>query len=210
MDNSSKDKEISKRAVTYSRVKRRVLGHIWLVRVALLVLLFLGFGKIVFVTYRVLASSTIGQYIGLARDFVFPTTANLPISDGRVNILLMGKGGAGNDAPDLTDTMILASVSTGAKKITLISIPRDIWMDDLKAKINASYYYGNQKKTGGGLILAKSTVEEVVGTHIDYGVLVDLSGLRQVVDALGGIQVDVKTGFTDSQYPVVVHEADTS
>jgi hypothetical protein len=49
--------------------------------------------------------------------------------DGRINILLMGRGGGKHDGPDLTDTMMLASIDPVNSKVTLISIPRDLWID---------------------------------------------------------------------------------
>jgi LCP family protein required for cell wall assembly len=122
----------------------------------------------------------------------------------------LGIGGAGHEGADLTDTMILASVSTKTKKISLISLPRDIWIPQLSDKVNSTYMYGKQK--GGvktGLALAKSTVEEILGTQIDYAVVIDFSGFKDVVDAIGGVTVNIKTSFTDNQYPIAGLENDT-
>ena len=47
--------------------------------------------------------------------------------DGRVNILLLGRGGEGHDGPDLTDTILVASIDPIQKKAALLSIPRDLW-----------------------------------------------------------------------------------
>jgi hypothetical protein len=48
---------------------------------------------------------------------------------GRVNVLLLGRGGGNHDAPDLTDTLILASVDPVNHSTTLFSVPRDLWVD---------------------------------------------------------------------------------
>lgn len=157
--------------------------------------------------YVALRASVIGKYVGLARDFIAPSQNEL-VGQNNINILLMGKGGAGHDAPDLTDTMIVVSVDTTKKQVSLISIPRDIWMDDLKAKINTAYYYGNQKKSGGGMVLARSIVEEVLGIQINYVAIVDFNVFKEVIDTIGGITVDVKNGFVDKQFPIAGKEND--
>ena len=48
--------------------------------------------------------------------------------DGRVNILLTGRGGEGHDGPDLTDTIVIASIDPFAKEVALVSLPRDLWV----------------------------------------------------------------------------------
>ncbi len=120
----------------------------------------------------------------------------------------MGKGGSGHDAPDLTDTMIFLSVNTKTKSITSVSIPRDTWIVEMRAKINSAYYYGNKKSEGGGLVLAKSVVEQVVGQPVTYAVVVDFSAFKDIVDALGGVTVTVDNSFTDNLYPIAGKEND--
>lgn len=205
---SMKDREEVKKKVFWSRLKRRVFKHVWLVRIVLLIF-FLGIlGLSLFFAYKAVRSSVLGAYVGLVRDFVNPAASKVVTGDGRVNVLIVGKGGVGHDAPDLTDTMMVASLSVTHGAVSLISIPRDIWVEDLKAKINASYYWGNKKQVGGGLVLAKSTVEEVVGIPVAYGVVVDFNAFKEVIDTLGGIEVNVKTAFTDNQYPIAGREND--
>jgi hypothetical protein len=76
--------------------------------------------------------------------------------DGRINILLLGRGGAGHDGPDLTDTLIVASVDPVHHEAALMSIPRDFWVKPSGGygytKINsiyanAKYAVQNGKKT---------------------------------------------------------------
>ena len=57
-------------------------------------------------------------------------------------------------------------------------------------------------------MLAKATVEEIVGQPIQYAAVVDFSGLTKVVDALGGVEVEVENSFVDEKYPVTGHEND--
>jgi polyisoprenyl-teichoic acid--peptidoglycan teichoic acid transferase len=199
-----------KNKINYPKIKRQILSHVKAVRIFLLGLLLLFILLFGFVGYKLIAGSIIGTSVGLARDFVFPSNTRIKTSNDRINVLLLGEGGAGHDAPDLTDTMILASVSTVTHKITLISVPRDIWINDLKDKINSSYMYGKSKQgLGGGFVLAKSTMEQVLGVEIDYAVLIDFGGFKNVIDTLGGIGVNVQNGFTDTQYPIAGKENDT-
>jgi len=136
----------------------------------------------------------------------FLREAVLESSGGRTNILILGVGGGGHEGSDLTDTIIVLSLDTGKKTVALISVPRDTWSDTLKDKVNSAYHYGNEKslssgRQGGGLLLSKVTMEDVIGMPIQYAVVVDFSGFTKVIDAVGGIDVNVPEAFTDSRYP---------
>lgn len=127
---------------------------------------------------------------------------------GRTNILILGAGGAGHEAAELTDTMIFASLDHQGKNPVLISLPRDIWISSMRAKLNTAYYYGNQKKPGGGIILAKSSVSEILDQPVHYAVTVDFDGFVKIVDLLGGIEVEVQRSFDDYKYPIPGREND--
>lgn len=105
-----------------------------------------------------------------------------------------------NDA-DLTDTIVFVSLDQKSKKATLLSVPRDLWIPEIQAKINTAYHYG-------GFDLAKETVSEVLGQEVDYLVVVNFESLGEIVDVLGGVTVDVQRSFTDSRYPVAGKEND--
>lgn len=208
-----------KKKVFWSRFKRKTLKHVYFVRFLII--------SVVVVTIVFLANflgatakkSQLGFYFSLVRGFVsMPHEATSAINN-RVNILIMGKGGKGHEAPDLTDTMIFTSIKNepsgkwfgigGNSKISMISLPRDIWIYDLRAKLNSIYYWGNQKgSNGGGLVLSKSVVEEVVGLPVQYAVVVDFSGFQKIIDVLGGIEVDVQNSFIDNDFPIAGREAD--
>lgn len=108
------------------------------------------------------------------------------------NILLLGQGGAGHSGGGLTDAMLLANVNTRSKKVNLIAIPRDIWVDNFK--INSAYTVSVEK--------TKAAAEKVTGLPIDYYAAIDFSRFEQAIDALGGITVDVPVSFTDRFYPI--------
>lgn len=120
----------------------------------------------------------------------------------RTNLLLLGKGGAGHEAPDLTDTLIFLSYHHPTSSILMVSLPRDLWVDSLKAKLNSAYYYGNLKQPGGGLILAKASVEEIIHQPVHYAVTINFDGFTQAIDAIGGVPVEVLRSFDDYQYPI--------
>jgi LCP family protein required for cell wall assembly len=208
----------SKLRKSLSRLKRRVLKHLWLVRTALVVGI-LGVLYLAFLFLGIVVRKTgVGYYLKLASDFVFTPSEKIDSINSRTNILILGKGGTGHEAPDLTDTMMLVSISHTDSSITLISLPRDIWIPDLKTKLNSTYYWGNKKQSlvagfndsrgSGGLILTKSEVERITGQPVQYGMVIDFSGFEEIVDILGGVDVEVEHSFVDEKYPIEGKEND--
>ncbi len=143
------------------------------------------------------------------------------------NILLTGYGGSGHDGSYLTDTLMLASIDTEAKKVMLISIPRDLWVrfptdepdEEYYAKVNSVYQAGLFPENYPGIpeeyqgednapSLIKDTVEEITGLEVDYFVGIDFSGFVKAIDELGGIEVDVERAFSDYAYPAAGKEDD--
>jgi LCP family protein required for cell wall assembly len=140
--------------------------------------------------------------------------------DERVNILLLGYGGPGHDGPYLTDSVMLLSIRPGTHEAIMISLPRDLWVKIpalpnnryMMGKLNSAYAIGMDHRnypnvrsewkteTGGG-DLAAATVAQVTGQPIDYWVGVDFKAFRDVVNALGGIKVDVPTALDDPYFP---------
>lgn len=201
-------KKSDKRKIVISRIKRRLLKHVWLVRASLITLILLGFYLFYFLASLILGRLGVTSYLGLIGDFIFTPTQKIQTREDRTNILILGKGGKGHEAPDLTDTVIFASINHTDPSLSLVSLPRDIWIPELRAKLNSTYYWGNQKKDGGGLILTKATVESIVGQPVHYGLVIDFSGFMKIVDVLGGVEVDVERGFVDEKYPIAGKEDD--
>ncbi len=139
---------------------------------------------------------------------VFDAGADLKPIDGRVNILLLGIPGGTHDGADLTDTILVLSFHEKNQSLAMISVPRDIWSDTLKDKVNSAYHYGEVKKKGGGLVLSKAIVSDMVGLPIQYALVLDFSGFRKVIDLIGGIEVNVPASFTDTEYPIPGKEND--
>lgn len=106
-----------------------------------------------------------------------------------ISILLLGTdtGDLGRSDTGRTDTMIVATINTTTNRTTLTSIPRDTTMkipgsSDTYDKINSAY-------TIGGTSMAIKAVQKLLDIPIDYYVLINMSGLRQIVDAVGGITI---------------------
>lgn len=168
--------------------------------------------------YLLLAAIVIITLIGIFNvqirqlgSFLFGVTVDKTINlskneDQDFSILIMGIGGAGHEAPNLTDTIIYSNISIKDRRADLISIPRDLWIDSKKTKINAIYAYG--KSEGKGLENAKAAVEEVVGKEINYVLIIDFKGFINLIDHLGGIEIDVEKSFEDYEYPITGKEDD--
>ena len=144
----------------------------------------------------------------VALSFIFDDEGDLKNTDGRTNILLLGIGGEGHEGPYLSDSMMVVNVDGKDKDIVLISLPRDIWSPELKAKINTAYAYGEEKEKGGGLKTAKKTVSEILGIPIHYGLRIDFSGFEKAIDLVDGVEVNVDKQFDDYQYPIAGKEND--
>lgn len=167
-----------------------VLGFIFLVI----------FGRLIFETVK---------FSPVLWQLLFNREIVLKKADNNINLLLLGIGGGRHDGPNLTDTIIFASVDPKTNKMTLVSIPRDMWVPDLEAKINTAYAFGEEKKKGGGIILTKAVVEKILAQPVDYTIRMDFSGFVKAIDMMGGVEVDVERSFDDFEYPISGKETDT-
>lgn len=120
---------------------------------------------------------------------------------GRTNILVLGAAGKGHVGGDLTDTIIFLSVDHQTGKTLVLSLPRDIWIPALRTKLNSVYHYQ-------GMDGAKKTVEEILGQPVNYGLLINFDVFTQIINTLGGIEVEVERGFDDYKYPIPGKEND--
>lgn len=119
-----------------------------------------------------------------------------------LNVLLLGVDEREGDR-GRSDTMMLLHYDAKRNKAQLMSIPRDTRVKLPKygyQKINAAY-------TLGGPALAKQALEDLTGLHVDYYLKVTLDGFPEVVDALGGVFVDVKTrmSYDDPYQDLHIH-----
>src|SRR3989344_7580793 len=142
-------------------------------------------------------------------QYFFQKEIVLRKTEDGVNVLFLGIGGGKHDGPLLTDTIIYTSIDPKLQKITLISIPRDLWLPDLKAKINTAYAYGEERKKGGGLLLTKAAVGKILGQPVDYVLRIDFNGFVKAIDMVSGVDVNIEREFEDLEYPIAGKETDT-
>lgn len=125
--------------------------------------------------------------------------------DERINILLLGQGGPGHDGPYLTDTILLTSLDTKNKKVAFTSIPRDLFVNipDLGyRKINSANSIGETKQAGLGPAYATNVVQKTFDIEIPYYILVDFKAFEEIIDVVGGVDIQVDKSFTDAEYPI--------
>lgn len=125
-------------------------------------------------------------------------------ADGRINFLLLGQGGPGHSGPYLTDTIILASLDVKTKSVGLLSIPRDLAANIPGygyRKINNANAFGEQAGPNQGSQLSKQVVTDTFGIPIHYYARLDFSGFVSIVNALGGLPINVEQSFADNQFP---------
>jgi LCP family protein required for cell wall assembly len=138
--------------------------------------------------------------------------------DGRVNILLLGKGGPGHEAPDLTDTILIASINPIQKEAALLSIPRDFYVkteDYGSMKINAVYAnrkndvlsstkYNDpdreKKAEEEGIKAIENTITKTVGIPIHYHGMVDFQGFKKAIDTVDGVDVNAPAEVQETMW----------
>lgn len=160
----------------------------------LLVGAWLGF-KFLYNTYKIFHGNIFG---------IFSTTKLRGEDTGRVNILLAGNSSddAGHSGGQLTDSIMIISINTKNNTAFMLSIPRDLWVDIPgygHAKINEAYVdgqNGNFNQSGyfpGGMGLLQQVIEQNFDINLNYYALVDYSAMRDAVNAVGGIDIDIKS-----------------
>ena len=115
-----------------------------------------------------------------------------PLSEGPLNVLVLGV----DTRPDQqemgsrTDTIMLVQVVPKTGDVRLLSVPRDLLIEvepGRKDRINAAYNYGGIDETVAAL-------ESYAGVPIEHYAIVDFQGFNEIIDAMGGVKVDVGHG----------------
>jgi polyisoprenyl-teichoic acid--peptidoglycan teichoic acid transferase len=163
------------------------------------------------VIFAILAGTTISKV--LAFGSAISTKAPLSTDTGymntsdRTNLLVMGYGGGMHDGAYLTDSMLIISVLPQSHHTSLISVPRDLWVQyppssGNYSKLNAVYELAsnnnNNPQAGGDA--ANQKVSLVTGMQVNYWLTIDFTGFKKVIDSIGGIDVNVPDSF-NACYP---------
>lgn len=132
------------------------------------------------------------------------------VGNRRRNILVLGLDRRPREGNiyTRTDTMIVVTIDPQTKTAGILGIPRDLYVkipnadgSYFKERINTALEYGEVNKyPGGGRQLAKDTIEENLGINIDHYVIIDFQGFEEIIDSLGGIDVDVPDYVYDPTY----------
>ena len=136
---------------------------------------------------------------------------------GRLNILLIGTDKRPNQGTWNTDTLIVASIDPASRQVALFSLPRDtvgVPLPPIPARSVFGLTYGSKINSlflqarvrpdlfpGGGYEALKDTLGYLYGIPINYFVEVDFTGFKTVVDALGGVTINVQVPVVDDYYP---------
>jgi LCP family protein required for cell wall assembly len=166
---------------------------------------------------------TLGQVVQAVEPQ--PGTIAYKLEHGqKVSILLLGMGGYENDAPFLTDSIMAVTIDPTTHRVMMASVPRDLVVSmDLQTtpgrvwtnKINAAYEvpYVNiiccvaqqyQGRDGGGHA-AEHEVGKVLGINFDRYIAIDFVAFREMVNALGGVDVCLTSNLDDYEYPNYGH-----
>lgn len=138
-----------------------------------------------------------------------PTPGGAPAQAGNLQPFTVLLLGSDNDekftsGAYLTQSMILVRVDPAAKQVTMLSIPRDLWVPIPgagSAKIDAAYAYG-------GARTAIATVERNFHVRVDDYVWIGLEGLIKLIDMVGGVDVVTSNPVLDDFYPADINSKD--
>ncbi|MBI5151244.1 MAG: LCP family protein [Candidatus Pacebacteria bacterium] len=106
-----------------------------------------------------------------------------------------------NNTAILTDSMMVLSYNLKTNTLTQFSLPRDIWIDAYKTKINALYHYGFDRYPDNPTQFPQEVLQVLLGIPIHHVVVLKLSTVAEIIDSLGGIDVEIDRGFTDELFP---------
>lgn len=115
---------------------------------------------------------------------------SIDLTKDHFSVLLAGVDGGALLEEGRTDSLMVATFNKESRQVTLVSIPRDAYVDivtmdgEFKDKINHAYAYG-------GIDTTIATVENLFDIPIDYYATINFDGIEDLVDAVGGVEVDV-------------------
>jgi len=111
-------------------------------------------------------------------------------SDARPDELARGEVGR-------TDTLLLLVADRATPRVAMVSVPRDLWVPipgHGQERVNAAYELGGSQT-------ARQTVSNLLGQRVDHFAVIGLQGVRDVVDAAGGVDITVAQAIHDDAYP---------
>ncbi len=128
------------------------------------------------------------------------TALKINIPSHYLNIVLLGSDKRPNSGAWRTDSMIVVSVDLENNIVRLLSIPRDLWVyipGHGYNRINTADLWGELARKGGGPDRVKQTIYYNLGIPVHYYVRVDFQGFMEIIDTVGGVDVDVDCPLPD-------------
>jgi polyisoprenyl-teichoic acid--peptidoglycan teichoic acid transferase len=134
-----------------------------------------------------------------------PQEASPPLQD-RVTVLVMGVDNRPGQTVARTDSIMLLTIDPMSGSSGMLSFPRDMLVPvpalDDTVKINTIHVFGEIRNyPGGGPTMLKDTISDLIGYPIDYYVRVNFDGFREIVDLIGGVDIQVAKDIRDDKYP---------
>ncbi len=101
----------------------------------------------------------------------------------------------------LTDTILFASYSSQNNTLSTLSLPRDLYHPEYATKINSLYFYGQERSPQKPQEFPGEVISEMFGVPLDGVIVVSLRDVRELIDLVGGVTVDVPNAFVDEEFP---------
>ena len=132
----------------------------------------------------------------------------------RFTVLVMGLDKRPDETGSVfrTDSMMLISFDPVGNSIGVLSIPRDLYVEVPYAglhRVNAAYVIGELESPEGGPALSMQTVQYNFGIRVNEYVTVDFNTFISVIDAIGGVEIEVPRAITDYAYPTMDYGTET-
>jgi polyisoprenyl-teichoic acid--peptidoglycan teichoic acid transferase len=150
-------------------------------------------------------TATVDARLAAQPTVVPPTPTEEPLPDSPLTILLLGADQRPEIETVRADALVLVHLDRKQGKVSMLSLPRDLWVEIPGYgynRINAAYPIGDQNLgPGGGAALTKATVTNLVGLPVDYFVMVNFQGFEELINQIGGVEIDVPKAIDDPAYP---------
>jgi len=155
------------------------------------------------------------QVLGAGFDSGDPGTSDVWGGDTELTILVVGVDTRADGGDQNADVILIANLDLINRQLRAVSIPRDLLVEIPGIgydKINSAYNYGvtaDPDNPAAGVAKLRDTIEYNFGIPIEHYVMIDFDGFVEVVDAIGGIEVDVPYDILDEEYPTEDYGVET-
>lgn len=164
---------------------------------------------------RVVGSENTVSETGIINNDVTANDESQALALPPITVLLMGTDERPQEQSGAnTDTLILLTLDPTTRQAGMLSFSRDLWVNvpalSQKEKINSVYALGEQKGYGGGgSQLMMDTISSMIGRPIQYYVRINFESFVQIVDMIGGIDINVPKTIHDEEYPTADYGIET-